>query len=155
MCIVFTLILTYLSLLSIQLTNFYHNFIFIVNYSPITIKYIQQHKIVQFFSKIVLYCQSACYIILLIILKYIYVIFTNSNSKGNDNISNKIIVSGEFSGSINFAMQQNYVPLIKHLFVNNNSDEMQDNLKLKITFEPDFAIVSSSFFSISSDFFRL
>lgn len=54
-------------------------------------------------------------------------------------MSDKITVSGEISGSINFAMQQNYVPLIRNLLVNNNSDEIQNNLKLKITFEPDFA----------------
>lgn len=54
-------------------------------------------------------------------------------------MSEKITVSGEISGSINFAMQQNYVPLIRNLLVNNNSDEIQNNIKLKITFEPDFA----------------
>ena len=54
-------------------------------------------------------------------------------------MSDKITVSGEISGSINFAMQQNYVPLIRNLLVNNNSDEIQNNIKLKITFEPDFA----------------
>lgn len=54
-------------------------------------------------------------------------------------MNDKITVSGEISGSINFAMQQNYVPLIRNLSVNNNSDELQDNLKLKITFEPNFA----------------
>ena len=54
-------------------------------------------------------------------------------------MSGKITASGEISGSINFAMQQNYVPLIRNLLVNNNSDEIQNNIKLKITFEPDFA----------------
>lgn len=54
-------------------------------------------------------------------------------------MNDKITVSGEISGSINFAMQQNYVPLIRNLSVNNSSDELQDNLKLKITFEPNFA----------------
>lgn len=54
-------------------------------------------------------------------------------------MNDKITVSGEISGSINFAMQQNYVPLIRNLLVNNNSDEIQSNLKLRITFEPDFA----------------
>lgn len=54
-------------------------------------------------------------------------------------MSDKITVSGEISGSINFAMQQNYVPLIRNLVVSNDSGDIQNNLKIRITFEPDFA----------------
>ena len=32
-------------------------------------------------------------------------------------MSDRITASGEISGSINFAMQQNYVPLIRNLLV--------------------------------------
>lgn len=54
-------------------------------------------------------------------------------------MSDKITVSGKISGSINFAMQQNYVPLIRNLVVSNDSGVIQNNLKIRITFEPDFA----------------
>lgn len=65
--------------------------------------------------------------------------FLNTVPKGYDNMSDKITVSGEINGSINFAMQQNYVPLIRNLVVSNNSGDIQNNLKIRITFEPDFA----------------
>lgn len=51
-------------------------------------------------------------------------------------MSDKITVNGEISGSINFAMQQNYVPLIRNLVVSNDSGDIQNNLKIRITFEP-------------------
>lgn len=51
----------------------------------------------------------------------------------------KISVEGNFAGSINFAMQQNYVPVIRNLVVNNESGENIKDLDVKITFDPDFA----------------
>lgn len=50
-----------------------------------------------------------------------------------------ITVSGEINASINFAMQQNYVPVIRYLVVNNLSEEAVENIDLKVTFEPEFA----------------
>ena len=50
-------------------------------------------------------------------------------------MESKISVGGNFIGSINLAMQQNYVPVIRNLVVNNESEESLANLDLKITFE--------------------
>ncbi len=54
-------------------------------------------------------------------------------------MAEKVEVSGQFHGSINFALQQNYVPIIKYIRVSNVSGEILENLKLKISFEPQFA----------------
>ncbi len=50
-----------------------------------------------------------------------------------------VSVGGHLNGSINFAMQQNYVPVIRNLVVCNETDNILENLDLKITFEPEFA----------------
>lgn len=54
-------------------------------------------------------------------------------------MDNIVTVGGHINASINFAMQQNYVPVIRSLVVNNNSEETLENIGLKITFEPEFA----------------
>lgn len=54
-------------------------------------------------------------------------------------MDNIVTVGGHINASINFAMQQNYVPVIRNLVVNNNSEETLENISLKITFEPEFA----------------
>lgn len=54
-------------------------------------------------------------------------------------MDNIVTVGGHINASINFAMQQNYVPVIRSLVVNNNSEEALENIGLKITFEPEFA----------------
>ncbi len=54
-------------------------------------------------------------------------------------VVNKVSVNGNFTKTINFAMQQNYVPIIRNLVVTNNSAEVLENIDVKITFEPDFA----------------
>ena len=54
-------------------------------------------------------------------------------------MDNIVSVGGHLNASINFAMQQNYVPVIRNLFVNNESDEALENLELKVTFDPEFA----------------
>jgi len=51
----------------------------------------------------------------------------------------KVTVGGVLNTSINFAMQQNYVPIIRNLIVNNESEENLKNLTLRISFEPGFA----------------
>jgi hypothetical protein len=45
-----------------------------------------------------------------------------------------------FSPVINFAMQQNHVPVIRKLALKNNSDRTWQNLSLEIKPEPDFAV---------------
>lgn len=54
-------------------------------------------------------------------------------------MDNVITVGGEVNVSINFAMQQNYVPVIRYLVVNNVSEKTIENLDIKVTFEPEFA----------------
>lgn len=58
-----------------------------------------------------------------------------------ENTAREIAVSieGNFTKSINFAMQQNYVPVIRNLILKNNTEEPLLGLDLKISFEPDFA----------------
>ena len=58
---------------------------------------------------------------------------------GGVKVDNIVTVGGHINASINFAMQQNYVPVIRSLVVNNNSEEALENISLKITFEPEFA----------------
>lgn len=50
-----------------------------------------------------------------------------------------IVVDGQICSSINFAMQQNYVPIIRNLIIKNETDKELSELTLKITFEPEFA----------------
>lgn len=54
-------------------------------------------------------------------------------------MDNIVSVGGHINASINFAMQQNYVPVIRNLIVGNNSDITMENIDLKISFEPEFA----------------
>ena len=54
-------------------------------------------------------------------------------------MDNIVSVSGNINASINFAMQQNYVPVIRDLVVANESDAALENIDLKISFEPEFA----------------
>ena len=54
-------------------------------------------------------------------------------------MENKIIFSGNMTAQINFAMQQNYVPVFRNIVMTNNSDEELKNVRLRISFEPGFA----------------
>lgn len=62
-------------------------------------------------------------------------------AKGAEGIKmeKKVSIQGNFTKSVNFAMQQNYVPVIRNLVINNGTEEVLTDLELKITFEPDFA----------------
>ncbi len=51
----------------------------------------------------------------------------------------QITIKAEAMGTINFSMQQNYVPLIRSIRVENVSDEVLRELKLRIRFDPAFA----------------
>ena len=50
-----------------------------------------------------------------------------------------ITISGTMTAGINFAMQQNYVPVFRGLTAVNNTDEVIPSVRLRITFEPEFA----------------
>ena len=46
---------------------------------------------------------------------------------------------GAMTAKINFAMQQNYVPVFRSIIVTNISDSILKNVFLRIAFEPEFA----------------
>lgn len=60
---------------------------------------------------------------------------------GRKHMENSINITGNFNKSINFAMQQNYVPVIRDLVFHNDSGEVLTDLEVTITFEPEFANV--------------
>lgn len=51
----------------------------------------------------------------------------------------KVTIEAVITESMNYAMQQNYVPVIRRLTVSNMSKEPLEDLKLIIHFEPEFA----------------
>ena len=51
----------------------------------------------------------------------------------NDKVSVQVVTFG----AMNFAMQQNYVPLVRSVTIKNNSDEEIKDIMLKISFEPE------------------
>lgn len=53
----------------------------------------------------------------------------------NDKVSVQVVTFG----AMNFAMQQNYVPLVRSVTIKNNSDVEIKDIMLKISFEPEFA----------------
>ncbi len=55
-------------------------------------------------------------------------------------MNNLITISCESVKQINFAMQQNYIPIFRSVTIKNNSSEELKNIKIKIRFEPDFAV---------------
>ena len=59
-------------------------------------------------------------------------------------MENKITFSGNMTAQINFAMQQNYVPVFRNIVMTNNSEEELKSVKLRISFEPEFAKVFES-----------
>jgi len=54
-------------------------------------------------------------------------------------VNDKVSVQVVTFGAMNFAMQQNYVPLVRSVTIKNNSDEEIKDIMLKISFEPEFA----------------
>ncbi len=54
-------------------------------------------------------------------------------------MNDMISVNCEAVRHINFAMQQNYIPVFRSMTIKNNSEMNLDNLLLKINFEPEFA----------------
>ena len=41
---------------------------------------------------------------------------------------------------INFALQQNHVPVIREIVLRNTGDEQVDDIDLAVNFEPEFAL---------------
>ena len=59
-------------------------------------------------------------------------------------MENKITFGGNMTAQVNFAMQQNYVPVFRNMVMTNNTDEELKNVRLRISFEPEFAKVFES-----------
>lgn len=54
-------------------------------------------------------------------------------------MENLIDIEVIYSGVVNFALQQNYVPIVKKLIIKNLSEKDIENVDIIITTEPDFA----------------
>ena len=59
-------------------------------------------------------------------------------------MENKISFSGNMTAQINFAMQQNYVPIFRNIVMTNNTQEELKSVHLRISFEPEFAKIFES-----------
>lgn len=51
-------------------------------------------------------------------------------------MENIVTVGGNILGAINFAMQQNYVPIIRNIVINNKTEDVLKNIDIKISFNP-------------------
>ncbi len=54
-------------------------------------------------------------------------------------MENKISISGIMMQQMNFALQQNYIPVFKNLVLKNLTAEEMENVTLRMSFEPAFA----------------
>lgn len=54
-------------------------------------------------------------------------------------MENLVILNAESIKKINFAMQQNYVPIFRSITIKNTSDKELSSVTVRISFEPDFA----------------
>ena len=54
-------------------------------------------------------------------------------------MNEQLTIQAGVMNAVNFAMQQNYVPLIRNITLKNMTDAPLEALKLKITFDPAFA----------------
>lgn len=55
-------------------------------------------------------------------------------------MNNIVNISCECTGQINFAMQQNFIPVFRSITIENKSGRELFGVRLKISFEPDFAV---------------
>ena len=54
-------------------------------------------------------------------------------------MTNRLNISLTYLPLINFAMQQNHVPVIREISLQNPGDEVIENIEIRVRFEPDFA----------------
>lgn len=59
-------------------------------------------------------------------------------------MDNIITFGGSMTAGINFAMQQNYVPVFRNMALTNISDSVLTDVRLRISFKPEFASVYES-----------
>ena len=55
-------------------------------------------------------------------------------------MDDKIRISGTITAKINFAMQQNYVPVFRNIVLTNTTENDLSDVRIRISFEPDFAV---------------
>ena len=53
-------------------------------------------------------------------------------------MENKISFSVQLTGAINYAMQQNYIPVVRSIVLTNNTVEAIKDITIKISSEPEF-----------------
>lgn len=53
-------------------------------------------------------------------------------------MENKISFSIQMTGAINYAMQQNYIPVVRSIILTNNTEEIIRDITVKISSEPEF-----------------
>ncbi|WP_158453649.1 DUF3320 domain-containing protein [Paenibacillus beijingensis] len=63
-------------------------------------------------------------------------------------MSYKITCDWTYSETINYAMQQNHVPVVKRVVLTNNSDDDLHNVTVTLTAEPDFAFEWSKTYDV-------
>ena len=55
-------------------------------------------------------------------------------------MASELHISLNYLPVINFAMQQNHVPVIREIVIGNNSDDVVRNVEISVCFEPEFAL---------------
>ncbi len=50
-----------------------------------------------------------------------------------------ITIEAQVTGTFSFAMQQNYIPLIRSIYIRNNTSQPLEGITVKVSFEPEFA----------------
>lgn len=60
-----------------------------------------------------------------------------------------------YSSSVNFAMQQNHVPIIKNIHIINEDDESIDDIKITLSFVPNLTDKIERYIDTISEKLRL
>ena len=68
----------------------------------------------------------------------------NAFGRLESHMENLITFGGNMTAQINFAMQQNYIPIFRNILMTNNSASELSGVRLRITSEPEFAKVFES-----------
>ena len=65
--------------------------------------------------------------------------YAQPHGRQEDDMDKKISINGTMTARINFAMQQNYVPVFRKIVLTNNTENDIRNVKIRLHFEPEFA----------------
>ena len=59
--------------------------------------------------------------------------------RGIAGMNEQLTIHADVMSAVNFAMMQNYVPLIRSITLKNTADTPLENLEMRISFDPAFA----------------